>query len=177
MANVVFGGAYATEVIAAQRVFYNQRWGFTYQILLGTRPRLDLLASKRHYIFGTYWAISMQFSPINAIIWVFVWWASKTVSCLAVGYDMATDPRQLRPLQHSTLFLLHISRSEDAPRAILWLLLNGVISMVLGTWLSLHSSQYLQLCLLDCSQECCRKPGMRICRRQRVGGDLIGPPA
>lgn len=37
MANVVFGGAYATEIIAAQRVFYNQKWGFTYQILLGAQ--------------------------------------------------------------------------------------------------------------------------------------------
>lgn len=35
MANVVYGGAYATEVIAAQRVFYNQKPTIPYQILLG----------------------------------------------------------------------------------------------------------------------------------------------
>ena len=35
MSNVVYGGAYATEIIAAQRVFYAQSWGFGYQILLG----------------------------------------------------------------------------------------------------------------------------------------------
>ncbi|KAF8315052.1 OPT-domain-containing protein [Clavulina sp. PMI_390] len=34
MANVVYGGAYATEVIAAQRVFYQQTPSFGYQILL-----------------------------------------------------------------------------------------------------------------------------------------------
>lgn len=43
MANVVYGGAYATEVIAAQRVFYNQQWGYGYQILLGElRPSMLL---------------------------------------------------------------------------------------------------------------------------------------
>jgi OPT family oligopeptide transporter len=34
MANVVAGGAYATDIIAAQRTFYLQRWGAAYQLLL-----------------------------------------------------------------------------------------------------------------------------------------------
>jgi OPT family oligopeptide transporter len=34
MANVVVGGAYATDVVATQRAFYNQNWGFSYTILL-----------------------------------------------------------------------------------------------------------------------------------------------
>lgn len=34
MANVVAGGAYATDIIAAQRIFYNQRWSATYQLTL-----------------------------------------------------------------------------------------------------------------------------------------------
>ncbi|KAE8249351.1 hypothetical protein A4X13_0g5242 [Tilletia indica] len=34
MANVTAGGAYATDVIAVQRFFYNQRWGAGYQIML-----------------------------------------------------------------------------------------------------------------------------------------------
>lgn len=34
MANVVAGGAYATDVIATQRIYFDQNWGFTYQILL-----------------------------------------------------------------------------------------------------------------------------------------------
>lgn len=55
MANVVFGGAYATEIIAAQRVFYNQRWSFTYQILLGA---LNFLGP--YYRVGTYWAVLTQ---------------------------------------------------------------------------------------------------------------------
>ncbi|EIN13377.1 OPT oligopeptide transporter [Punctularia strigosozonata HHB-11173 SS5] len=40
MANVVVGGAYATEVIAAQRVFYGQNWPFAYQILLTVSSQL-----------------------------------------------------------------------------------------------------------------------------------------
>ncbi|CCO27886.1 Sexual differentiation process protein isp4 [Rhizoctonia solani AG-1 IB] len=34
MANVVAGGAYATDIIAAQRLFYQQYWGATYQLAL-----------------------------------------------------------------------------------------------------------------------------------------------
>ncbi|KAK0547259.1 hypothetical protein OC846_003270 [Tilletia horrida] len=34
MANVTAGGAYATDVIAVQRFFYQQRWGAGYQIML-----------------------------------------------------------------------------------------------------------------------------------------------
>ncbi|KAG9102178.1 hypothetical protein FS749_013381 [Ceratobasidium sp. UAMH 11750] len=34
MANVVAGGAYATDIIATQRVFYGQRWSASYQLLL-----------------------------------------------------------------------------------------------------------------------------------------------
>ncbi|KAB5593002.1 OPT oligopeptide transporter [Ceratobasidium theobromae] len=34
MANVVAGGAYATDIIAAQRIFYQQRWGAVYQLAL-----------------------------------------------------------------------------------------------------------------------------------------------
>ncbi|CAE6398593.1 unnamed protein product [Rhizoctonia solani] len=34
MANVVAGGAYATDIIAAQRIFYGQHWGATYQLAL-----------------------------------------------------------------------------------------------------------------------------------------------
>lgn len=34
MANVVSGGAYATDIIAAQRIFYNQHWGAAYQLML-----------------------------------------------------------------------------------------------------------------------------------------------
>ncbi|KAG8846608.1 hypothetical protein FRB96_001952 [Tulasnella sp. 330] len=34
MANVVSGGAYATDIIASQRTFYNQHWGVTYQLCL-----------------------------------------------------------------------------------------------------------------------------------------------
>jgi OPT family oligopeptide transporter len=34
MANVVAGGAYATDIIAAQRIFYEQRWSATYQLTL-----------------------------------------------------------------------------------------------------------------------------------------------
>ncbi|KAL0950706.1 hypothetical protein HGRIS_007482 [Hohenbuehelia grisea] len=34
MANVVVGGAYATDVIATQKIFYNQQLSFAYQILL-----------------------------------------------------------------------------------------------------------------------------------------------
>lgn len=34
MANVVAGGAYATDVIAAQRIFFDQHWNLGYQILL-----------------------------------------------------------------------------------------------------------------------------------------------
>lgn len=34
MANVVSGGIYATDVIVTQQIFFNQRWGFGYQILL-----------------------------------------------------------------------------------------------------------------------------------------------
>lgn len=175
MANVVFGGAYATEIIAAQRVFYNQRWGFTYQILLGTHRWIS--SAKRHRRLGTYYAISTPFSPVNPIIWVFFWRTPKTISRLAIGHDMATNPRQLRPLQHSTLVLLHISRPKAASRAIFLLLFNWVVSMVLGTRLPLYSSQCLQLCLLDCPQQCCRKPGMCLAAVSVVGGDLILPPA
>ena len=34
MANVVAGGAYATDIIATQRTFYLQQWSVTYQLLL-----------------------------------------------------------------------------------------------------------------------------------------------
>ncbi|KIO27853.1 hypothetical protein M407DRAFT_22904 [Tulasnella calospora MUT 4182] len=34
MANVVSGGAYATDIIAAQRTFYDQHWSVTYQLSL-----------------------------------------------------------------------------------------------------------------------------------------------
>lgn len=34
MANVVTGGAYATDVIATQRIHFNQNWGLGYQLLL-----------------------------------------------------------------------------------------------------------------------------------------------
>lgn len=34
MANVVAGGAYATDIIAAQRTFYLQQWSVAYQLLL-----------------------------------------------------------------------------------------------------------------------------------------------
>ncbi|KAI5124408.1 hypothetical protein M0805_008292 [Coniferiporia weirii] len=34
MSNVVAGGAYATDVIATQRLYFNQHWGFGYQLLL-----------------------------------------------------------------------------------------------------------------------------------------------
>lgn len=34
MANVVAGGAYATDVIATQRMFFGQRWGFGYEFML-----------------------------------------------------------------------------------------------------------------------------------------------
>ena len=34
MANVVAGGAYATDIIAAQRIFYLQQWSTAYQLLL-----------------------------------------------------------------------------------------------------------------------------------------------
>ncbi|KAH7330722.1 OPT oligopeptide transporter protein-domain-containing protein [Rhizoctonia solani] len=34
MANVVAGGAYATDIIAAQKIFYGQHWGATYQLSL-----------------------------------------------------------------------------------------------------------------------------------------------
>jgi len=34
MANVVAGGAYATDIIAAQRVFYDQQWSAAYQLTL-----------------------------------------------------------------------------------------------------------------------------------------------
>ena len=34
MSNVVSGGAYATDVIATQRIHFNQHWGLGYQILL-----------------------------------------------------------------------------------------------------------------------------------------------
>ncbi|KZS97226.1 OPT oligopeptide transporter [Sistotremastrum niveocremeum HHB9708] len=34
MANVVAGGAYATDVIAVQRMYFNQNWGASYQLLL-----------------------------------------------------------------------------------------------------------------------------------------------
>ncbi|KZP32187.1 OPT oligopeptide transporter [Athelia psychrophila] len=34
MANVVVGGAYATDIVAAQRVFYGQQLGWSYQIML-----------------------------------------------------------------------------------------------------------------------------------------------
>jgi OPT family oligopeptide transporter len=34
MANLVVMGAYSTDIVATQRVFYNQNWGFLYAILL-----------------------------------------------------------------------------------------------------------------------------------------------
>lgn len=34
MANVVAGGAYATDIIAAQRIFYHQQWSAVYQLTL-----------------------------------------------------------------------------------------------------------------------------------------------
>ena len=34
MANVVAGGTYATDIIATQRVYFNENWGFGYEILL-----------------------------------------------------------------------------------------------------------------------------------------------
>ncbi|QRW05770.1 OPT oligopeptide transporter protein [Ceratobasidium sp. AG-Ba] len=34
MANVVAGGAYATDIIAAQKIYYNQHWSAAYQLLL-----------------------------------------------------------------------------------------------------------------------------------------------
>lgn len=34
MANVVAGGTYATDIIATQRVYFNENWGFAYEILL-----------------------------------------------------------------------------------------------------------------------------------------------
>lgn len=34
MANVVVGGVYATDVIATQEIYFNQHWGFGYQIML-----------------------------------------------------------------------------------------------------------------------------------------------
>lgn len=34
MANVGSGSAYATDVVAVQRVFYNESWSFTYQWLI-----------------------------------------------------------------------------------------------------------------------------------------------
>ncbi|KAH8113799.1 OPT oligopeptide transporter [Phellopilus nigrolimitatus] len=34
MSNVVAGGAYATDIIATQRVYFDQNWGFGYQIML-----------------------------------------------------------------------------------------------------------------------------------------------
>ncbi|KAG9026338.1 hypothetical protein FRB95_008983 [Tulasnella sp. JGI-2019a] len=34
MANVVSGGAYATDIIASQRTFYDQHWGVSYQLCL-----------------------------------------------------------------------------------------------------------------------------------------------
>ena len=34
MANVVASGAYATDVIATQRMYFNQNWGIGYQLLL-----------------------------------------------------------------------------------------------------------------------------------------------
>jgi len=40
MANVVFSGAYATDVIVAQKIFYNQRFTFGYQILLVTSTQV-----------------------------------------------------------------------------------------------------------------------------------------
>ncbi len=34
MASVGSGSAYATDVVAVQRTFYNQRWSFAYQWLI-----------------------------------------------------------------------------------------------------------------------------------------------
>lgn len=34
MANVGAGAAYATDIVAVQRVFYNERWNFSYQWLI-----------------------------------------------------------------------------------------------------------------------------------------------
>ena len=101
-------------------------------------------------------------SPVNATVWVLVWWTPETVSRMAFVYDMAANPCQLCPLQHPSFFLFHLSRSKDVPRAFLLLLPNRVVSVVLGTWLSFHSSQHLQLRLLDRSQQRCRKSGMLV---------------
>ena len=40
MANVVAGGVYSTDITATQRIYFNQNWGFGYQILLGLSTQL-----------------------------------------------------------------------------------------------------------------------------------------
>lgn len=68
---------------------------------------------------------------------------------MAVVHDMAPNPRQLRPLQHPSFLVFHLPRSKVLPGAVFLLLFNWVIRLVLGAWLSLHSSQLFQLHLLD----------------------------
>lgn len=142
MANVVYGGAYATEVIAAQRVFYNQKPTIPYQLLLGMLV-YPFLVQVRYELTGR------TISAVYSIIWVLLWWPPETLSRLALLHDMAGDPRQLRHVQYSPLLLLHVPRPNIITGAIFLLLFSRVVFLVLGTWLPIHCTQRLQFCLLD----------------------------
>ena len=104
MAGVSFSVAYATDIILAQLVFYNQDFGTVFQLLLTISTQslgYGIAGVMRRYLGKHYCNSCPPSLPFRACSLLFAFFVLTTLPSLSVpsGYDLAGNPRFCNPPQ------------------------------------------------------------------------------